>query len=72
MKLTKLDQDILARVENRAEDIFDLSDAVGQEPSDVVAACIELHQRRFVEWMYPDDPVSITDAGRQALSGSEE
>jgi hypothetical protein len=68
MKLTSEQQQILRAVAGRPQDVFDLSDAVRRKPHRVFDDCAALKARRLVEWMYPEDEVAISDAGRAALA----
>lgn len=65
--MTKAQRAILRSVDNRAEDIYDLSDSVRRKVERVFDDCAALKASGLVDWMYPEDAVSITPAGRAAL-----
>ena len=67
MKLTKAEARILRVIAHRAQDVYDVSDAVRRDFRLVFDECASLKDRGMVEWMYPEDALSITDAGRAAL-----
>lgn len=67
MKLTKVDARILRVIDHRARDVFDVADAVRRDVRLVFDDCASLKDRGLVDWMYPEDALSITPAGRAAL-----
>ncbi|WEJ60183.1 hypothetical protein [Devosia sp. FJ2-5-3] len=70
VKLTK--QRVLDALVDRALDIYDLSDKLGMQPErTLVDMCKGLRDEGLVDWMYREDALSITPAGRAALENSQ-
>jgi hypothetical protein len=66
VKLTKAM--VLAALTDRALDMFDLSDKLGVSPErPFIDLCRALRDEGLVEWMYLEDELSITPAGRATL-----
>src|SRR6478609_5143920 len=66
MGLNKIERAILNALKDRAMDVYDLSDAVNYRVDIVTTACQTMRKTMLVDWMYGEDPVSITIAGEAA------
>lgn len=67
VKLTKAERAVLKVARDRPLDVFDLADQVGISPDFVFQLCIGLKRRGLVDWMYAEDEVAPSEAGRKAL-----
>jgi hypothetical protein len=73
VRLTKWRKKALTALRERAMDVYDLADAMRELPDmRFIEQCENLRDCEWAEWMYPDDPISITPAGRQALEAHHE
>ena len=71
-RVTKAQATILRAIVDRPLDVFDLSDAVGINPRRMFTACKALRTKGLVDWMYGEDEVALSIAGRLALSEGKE
>jgi hypothetical protein len=48
-------------------DIYDLSDLVSRRTEALFRECQDLRSMGMIDWMYPEDEMSISDKGRASI-----
>jgi DNA-binding PadR family transcriptional regulator len=71
VKLTK--EMVLAALAERALDLYDIADKLGRKMDDqLYRLCMSLRDDGVVDWMYQEDQLCLTPAGRAALEANRE